>query len=88
MSKARQTHDLPFLQIAPWVASHQNSLSNQPVLWLEAKDHLMDILEFFLEILFELLSALFPDLHRFVPTWLKWSFVLITVPLLLWIALN
>ncbi len=41
-----------------------------------------------LELLLDSLSAAFPDLHRAVPTWIKWTFVLISIPLLIWIALS
>jgi hypothetical protein len=39
-----------------------------------------------LELILDALDASFPDLHRAVPTWIKWIFVLSSMPLLVWIA--
>jgi hypothetical protein len=39
-----------------------------------------------LELILDSLSAAFPDLRRAVPMWIKWTFVVISIPLLIWIA--
>ncbi|MBK9940692.1 MAG: hypothetical protein IPP13_03605 [Kouleothrix sp.] len=39
-----------------------------------------------LELILDSLSEVFPDLHRFVPTWIKWMLVLISILLLIGIA--